>query len=128
MNERTTRRANSTVGSLTRGLAFRFVLILVIGTALGSTLPEAGDILALRLGIWPHDFNVVFCIVGFLGIGLAYYLRHRPSSLRNKILVVKHESTDSGNLSRGLQEHQMPNRSSSLSQPSDHQLPDMPEK
>lgn len=99
MNERTTRRASPDLGFGSRGLAWRFVVVLVFGTALGSTLPETGDLLALRLNIWPHEFNIVFCIIGFIGVGLAFYLRHRSSRLRNKVLVVRDGSQNTHNAS-----------------------------
>ena len=60
--------------NLSRGLALCAILIFFIGTAVGSVLPEFGNILAQRVGIGAHQFNIVFLALGILGIGVALYL------------------------------------------------------
>ena len=64
------------MGSLTRVMA----LWLVIGTLIGSILPEFGNMLAIKLQLeYTHYFNKYFLVVGILGIlgfGLALYFRH----------------------------------------------------
>jgi len=63
------------MGSLARTMAFW----LVIGTFIGSVLPEFGNLLALKLHLeYTHYFNKYFLVVGVLGIlgfGLALYFR-----------------------------------------------------
>ncbi len=64
------------MGNLTRTMA----LWLVIGTLIGSVLPEFGNLLAIKLQLgYTHYFNKYFLVVGILGIlgfGLALYFRH----------------------------------------------------
>ncbi len=62
------------MGRFTRKLALRTFLIFLIGTAIGSTLPELGDVLAVHLKIEPHFFNIFFLCVGFVGVVLAYFV------------------------------------------------------
>jgi len=60
-----------------RAMALCIVLVFLIGTAVGSVLPEFGNIVAIKLGIWSHQFNIVFLALGIAGIGLALYLGYR---------------------------------------------------
>ena len=76
------RRSHTRLGAPARRLAFRIIPVVLIGTLFGSLLPETGDLLALRLGIWPHDFNVVFLTLGFLGLNLALYLGRTSRRVR----------------------------------------------
>jgi len=63
-----------------RGLALCIILVFIIGTAVGSVLPEFGNLLAQRLGIWGHSFNILFLALGIAGVGLALYLGYRCGS------------------------------------------------
>ena len=65
------------MGFETRGLALCFILVFLIGTAIGSVLPEFGNLLAARFSIRAHFFNVYFLVLGILGISLALYLGYR---------------------------------------------------
>ena len=65
------------MGDLSRILALCFILIFLVGTAIGSVLPEFGNILATKIGIRAHFFNVYFFVLGIVGIGLALYLGYR---------------------------------------------------
>jgi len=60
--------------SLSRGLALLAVLIFLVGTAVGSVLPEFGNLLAQRVGVRSHQFNGIFLALGIAGIGMALYL------------------------------------------------------
>jgi len=60
-------------------MALRSIVIFLVATAVGSTLPEFGDVLAVHLKIAPHFFNFAFLILGGLLIGLACYLGHNSS-------------------------------------------------
>ena len=62
------------LGNTARGLALCFILVFLAGTAIGSVLPEFGSLLATKIGVRPHFFNVHFLILGFVGIGVALYL------------------------------------------------------
>jgi hypothetical protein len=62
------------MGSKTRGMAFRFIPVFLISTAIGSTAPEFGDLLAQKIGIDAHFFNIHFLVLGIVGIGVALYL------------------------------------------------------
>ena len=62
-----------------RGLAFCIILIFLAGTAIGSVLPEFGNLLATKIGIRAHFFNVYFLILGVVGIGVALYLGYTGS-------------------------------------------------
>jgi len=67
------------MGCETRGLALCFVLVFLVATAVGSTLPEFGNLLAQRIGVRAHFFNVWFLVLGFVGVSLALYLGYRAS-------------------------------------------------
>ena len=62
------------MGCETRGLALCFILVFLVGTAIGSVLPEFGNLLAEKIGVRAHFFNIYFLVLGVLGIGLALYL------------------------------------------------------
>jgi hypothetical protein len=64
-----------------RGLAFRIIIVILIGTGIGSLLPEIGTIAGFHMGIWPHIFNSVFLILGGICIGVAFYLGYRKRSI-----------------------------------------------
>jgi len=68
------------MGCDARTMALYVILIFFIGTAIGSVLPEFGNLLAQRLGIGAHQFNVVFLALGIVGIGVALYLGYRCGS------------------------------------------------
>jgi len=65
--------------SLSRGMALCFILVLLVGTAIGSALPEFGNLLAKEVGIRAHFFNVYFLVLGVLGVGLALFLGYTGS-------------------------------------------------
>ncbi len=65
------------MGDFARVMAFHTIVIFLACTALGSTLPEFGNVVANRLGIWAHSFNTLFLILGILGISLALYLGYQ---------------------------------------------------
>jgi len=52
----------SILGHLSRVLALRIVLVILIGTAIGSVLPEFGNVLAARIDIGAHAFNIIFLV------------------------------------------------------------------
>ena len=65
------------MGFETRGLALCFILVFLVATAVGSMAPEFGNLLAAKIGIRAHFFNIYFLVLGILGIGLALYLGYR---------------------------------------------------
>ena len=65
--------------NLSRGLALYPILVFFLGTAIGSVAPEFGNIVAERLGLWAHRFNIVFLALGLAGVGLALYLGYMGS-------------------------------------------------
>ena len=65
------------MGDIPRSLAFLAVFVFFCATAIGSVLPEFGNLLAQRLGMWEHFFNIYFLVLGITGIGLALYLGYR---------------------------------------------------
>jgi len=65
------------MGCDARTMALCIVLIFFAGTAIGSVLPEFGNIVATRIGVGAHQFNIVFLALGIAGIGLALYLGYR---------------------------------------------------
>ena len=70
------------MGNTTRGMAFRTIAIVLIGTAIGSVLLESGNVASRLLGLpgsQAHVFNAVFLTVGVIGIMLALYLGYRHS-------------------------------------------------
>ncbi len=67
------------MGDLSRVLALCFILVFIVATAIGSALPEFGNILATRIGIRAHFFNAYFLVLGIMGVGVALYLGHRAS-------------------------------------------------
>ena len=75
----TTKRAYDKVGIKSRSMAFRIVLVFLIGTLVGSLLPETGTVLAHNLGIFSHIFNPFFLALGIIGIVLACYIGCRKS-------------------------------------------------
>ncbi len=62
------------MGILPRVMAPFMVLIFLACTTLGSILPEFGNIVATRLGVRAHSFNVLFLVLGVAGVGVALYL------------------------------------------------------
>lgn len=64
---------------MSRGMALGVISVFFIGTAIGSVLPEFGNLLAQKLDVRPHSFNIVFLVVGIIGIGVALYLGHKSS-------------------------------------------------
>ena len=62
------------MGCETRGLALCFILVFLVAAAVGSALPEFGNLLAAKIGIRAHFFNIYFLVLGVMGIGLALYL------------------------------------------------------
>ena len=60
-----------------RIMALGVILAFFVGTAIGSALPEFGNLVATRIGIWAHSFNVLFLALGIIGIGVALYLGYR---------------------------------------------------
>jgi len=65
------------MGCETRGLALCFILVFLVGTAVGSMAPEFGNLLAAKIGIRAHFFNVYFLVLGVVGVGVALYLGYR---------------------------------------------------
>ena len=65
------------LGNTARGLALCFILVFLVATAVGSALPEFGNLLATRIGIRAHFFNVYFLVMGVVGVGVALYLGYR---------------------------------------------------
>jgi len=68
------------MGDLPRDLAFCIIFAFLSSTAIGSILPEFGNLLAQRVGVWAHRFNIVFLALGIAGIGVALYLGYRCGS------------------------------------------------
>ncbi len=66
--------------NLSRGLALCVILVFLACVALGSVLPEFGNLLAAKIGIDAHSFNIFFLILGLVGIGVALYLGYAHSS------------------------------------------------
>ena len=62
------------MGDLSRVMALCIILIFLIGTAIGSALPEFGNLLAHRISVGSHSFNILFLAVGIVGVGVALYL------------------------------------------------------
>ena len=69
------------MGNTTRSMALRTVVVVLIGTAVGSVLPETGNLVVLYItkGTDVHVFNIVFLIIGIIGIVLALYLGYKGS-------------------------------------------------
>jgi len=66
------------MGDTTRGMAFCTIIVILIGTAIGSMLPETGNVISRILnlpGTDAHVFNPVFCIIGIIGTVLALFIR-----------------------------------------------------
>lgn len=68
------------MGICSRGLALSVVVTFLAGTSIGSTLPEIGNLTAIKLGISPHAFNPVFLTLGIVGIGVAFYIGYKSGS------------------------------------------------
>ena len=68
------------MGCETRGLALCFILVFLVATAIGSMAPEFGNIMAKRVGVRSHFFNIYFLVLGIMGVGLALYLGYRAGS------------------------------------------------
>lgn len=69
-----------TMGNTARGMAFCTVAVILLGTAVGSMLPETGNVAAIMLDVpagQEHIFNPVFFALGFVGIVLACYIGYR---------------------------------------------------
>jgi hypothetical protein len=71
------------MGNKTRGLALCAMCVFLVGAAVGSTVPEFGDLLAKAIGIRSHFFNTHFLVLGILGIGVALYLGYTGRSSRS---------------------------------------------
>ncbi len=56
-----------------------FALVLIAGAVLGGSLPELGNLAAIRMGLeYGHYFNGYFLVAGLLGVvwcGVALYRR-----------------------------------------------------
>ncbi len=65
------------MGDLSRSMAFIIIIIILSSTAIGSMLPEAGNILAGKIGVRAHFFNVFFLALGIIGVGMAFYLGYK---------------------------------------------------
>ena len=70
------------MGNISRIMAFCIIAVFLIGTTIGSVLPESGNILAQVLQ-YPrqesHIFNPIFLVIGIIGIMLACAIGHRKS-------------------------------------------------
>jgi hypothetical protein len=71
------------MGIEARGVALGIIFVIFIGTIIGSVLPESGNVLQHLLGNHKqaHAFNIVFLIIGILGVGVALYLGYRSCGL-----------------------------------------------
>jgi len=67
------------MGCSTRVMALVIIVVFLGATAVGSVLPEFGNLLATRLSLRAHQFNILFCAVGIIGVGLALYLGYKNS-------------------------------------------------
>ncbi len=56
-----------------RGMAFLIIVVFLIGTLIGSVLPETGNFVASKLGMGAHSFNIVFLIIGITCACLALF-------------------------------------------------------
>lgn len=65
------------MGNTARGMAFRTIAVILAGTAIGSMLPETGNVAAGIFNLPAHIFNQVFLIVGVTGVMLALFTGHR---------------------------------------------------
>jgi len=65
------------MGTEARAMAFIAILIFFIGTAVGSALPEFGNLLAKEIGVRGHFFNIHFLVLGIVGISVALYLGYK---------------------------------------------------
>lgn len=65
------------MGDISRSMALLFIIIFLIGTAVGSILPEFGTILADFFDQRAHKYNIYFFILGILGIVLSLYLGYK---------------------------------------------------
>ena len=70
-------RSFNVLGFLTRSVALRVIVVFFGGTFIGSILPEFGNVLAERLGLWSHQFNVFFLTLGIIGIVLACVIGYK---------------------------------------------------
>ena len=71
------------MGNTTRSMALRTIVVVLIGTAVGSVLPESGNVASRLLGLpgsQSHVFNSVFLVIGITGIVLALYLGYKQRS------------------------------------------------
>ncbi len=67
------------MGDLSRGVALCIILVFLVGTTIGSALPEFGNLVATRISIRSHSFNIFFLALGIVGIGVALYLGYTGS-------------------------------------------------
>lgn len=65
------------MGGTARNVAFLFIIVFIIGTFIGSVLPDFGNVLAKVTGNEPHFINGVFLAVGIIGVMLALYIGYR---------------------------------------------------
>ena len=77
------------VGSRARKLALHPVSLFLVGTLLGSTLPETGNFVAYWLKMGSHDLNPVFLTLGLVGLAVAFRLRPKAGRVRPPVLVVE---------------------------------------
>ncbi len=59
------------MGDLSRGLALLVILVILVGTLIGSILPELGNFISSRFGWHPHTLNWLALFIGIIGICLA---------------------------------------------------------
>jgi len=66
------------MGTTARTVAFRIIPVLLVGTTVGSLLPETGNVATDLLGLpgeQCHIFNPLFLVIGITGVVLALCLR-----------------------------------------------------
>ena len=65
------------MGGLSRIMALGAIGLFLACTAIGSVLPEFGNLLAQKVNLRAHYFNIFFLIVGIIGVGVALYLGYK---------------------------------------------------
>ncbi len=78
------------MGTTTRSVARRYGIGFLIGTVLGSVAPESGNFAAYFLGLpetYSHVFNILFAVLGVLGIIVALRARPRANRKSTQVLV-----------------------------------------
>ena len=51
-----------------RCLAYRTVVVFLIGITIGNALPEVGTIVGFHMGVYSHIFNPLFLAIGIFGV------------------------------------------------------------